>query len=141
MYGGSVSKSGFAKLHHICLSIKYLKASLAFYDQVMPLMGWNKRRSEKSTAYSNGEYEIYLEEAKQQNRPFHRYGIGLQHMAFNAPSREAVDHFYQALQDIGATVTDPPKEYPQYHEHYYAVFFKDPSGIPLEFCFVPGFEF
>lgn len=133
--------SDSAKLHHICLCVKDLQTSLVFYDQIMPLMGWDKRRGEKSTAYSNGHYEIYLEEAKEPDKPFHRYGIGLQHMAFNAPSREAVDSLYQALQEIGATVTDPPKEYPQYHEHYYAVFSKDPSGIQLEFCFTPGFEF
>ena len=79
--------------------------------------------------------------SKEPNKLFHRYGIELQHMAFGAPSRESVDHLYQLLQEIGAMITDPPKEYPQYHENYYAVFFKDPSGIQLEFCYTPGFKF
>lgn len=136
-----MSAATTAKIHHICLSIKDLEASLLFYDRVMPLMGWNERRSKKSTAYSNGAYEIYLEKSKESDKPFYRYGIGLQHIAFNAPSRDAVDHLYQSLQEINAAVTGPPKEYPQYHEHYYAVFFKDPSGIQLEFCYTPGFRF
>ena len=39
---------------------------------------------------------------------------------------------------VGATVLDPPAEYPQYGPGYYAVFFADPDGIKLECVYLPG---
>jgi len=33
------------------------------------------------------------------------------------------------LKACGATIVTPPKLYPEYHQNYYAVFFKDLEGI------------
>ncbi|MDN0074661.1 hypothetical protein QU481_07115 [Crenobacter sp. SG2303] len=35
----------------------------------------------------------------------------------------------------GATATESPAECPRYSDSYDAVFFTDPSGIALEFCY------
>jgi len=67
-----------------------------------------------------------------------RYSSGLHHLAWNAQSRKDVDALHELLGRIGATVTDPPALYPEYAEGYYAVFFCDPDGLKLEYCFVPG---
>ena len=50
---------------------------------------------------------------------------------------EDVDLLHELLLKIGATVLDPPADYPAYGEGYYAVFFSDPDGIKLEFVYVP----
>jgi hypothetical protein len=42
------------------------------------------------------------------------------------------------LIEIGATVLDPPADYPTYGDGYYAVFFADPDGIKLEFVQLPS---
>jgi catechol 2,3-dioxygenase-like lactoylglutathione lyase family enzyme len=67
-------------------------------------------------------------------------GLGLQHLAFNAASREMVDAVHQRLRELGAAITEAPAEYPQDTPRYYAVFFKDPSGIQLEVCPTPDME-
>ena len=38
---------------------------------------------------------------------------------------------------FGATILDPPAEYADYGEGYYAVFFADPDGLKLEYVFTP----
>lgn len=128
-------------LHHICLSVSDTKRSLAFYDIVMPRMGFRKRRSENSKAYASDAFEIYLEASKKPEYKHERFAVGVQHLAFHAPSREAVDGLFQTLQGIGADISDPPAEYPEYNPGYYAVFFQDPDGVTLEYCYTPGFQF
>ena len=41
------------------------------------------------------------------------------------------------LRSIGAEIESEPREY-DYAPHYYAVFFRDPSGIKLELVHSPG---
>jgi len=55
----------------------------------------------------------------------------------HAHSREDVNLLHELLLKIGATVLNPPADYPTYGEGYYAVFFSDPDGIKLEFVYVP----
>lgn len=123
---------GIAGLNHLCLSVPDLDAALAFYDRLMPAMGWRERSSADSRAYVAGNYEIYLQQSRIEGAGFVRHGVGLQHLAFNAPSRQAVDALHALLLEIGARVTDAPAEYPHYSDGYYAVFFQDPGGIALE---------
>lgn len=134
----SVVQPGIAGLNHLCLCVRDLDEALAFYDRVMPAMGWQPRRAPESRAYVAGNYELYLQQSRQPQAGFQRYGIGLQHLACNAPSRAAVDDLHALLLAMGADITDAPAEYPQYSAGYYAVFFRDPSGIALEFCYTPN---
>jgi catechol 2,3-dioxygenase-like lactoylglutathione lyase family enzyme len=62
---------------------------------------------------------------------------GLHHVAWHADSRIDVDNLHRLLIEIGATVLDPPADYPAYGKGYYAVFFADPDGIKLEFVYLP----
>jgi predicted lactoylglutathione lyase len=61
----------------------------------------------------------------------------LHHLAWVADSRADVDRLHKLLVEIGATVLDPPTDYPHYREGYYAVFFADPDGLKLEFVHTP----
>lgn len=58
-------------------------------------------------------------------------GLGT-HLAFNAPSREAVDEFYEAALQNGGTSYGAPGLREVYHENYYACFVLDPDGHRLE---------
>jgi catechol 2,3-dioxygenase-like lactoylglutathione lyase family enzyme len=56
------------------------------------------------------------------------------HVAFRAPSRAAVDAFYEAAIAAGGTDNGPPGPRPHYHEHYYGAFVLDPDGHNIEAC-------
>jgi catechol 2,3-dioxygenase-like lactoylglutathione lyase family enzyme len=54
------------------------------------------------------------------------------HIAFAAPSREAVDAFYRAALAAGATDNGPPGVREHYHPNYYGAFVLDPDGHNIE---------
>jgi catechol 2,3-dioxygenase-like lactoylglutathione lyase family enzyme len=54
------------------------------------------------------------------------------HVAFLAPSREAVDAFYRAALASGGTDNGPPGLRPHYHAGYYAAFVIDADGNNIE---------
>ena len=54
------------------------------------------------------------------------------HVAFRAPDRAAVDAVHEAAVAAGAEVLHAPKEWPQYHPGYYAVFLRDLDGHNVE---------
>lgn len=54
------------------------------------------------------------------------------HLAFSAPSREAVDAFYHAALEYGGTDNGPPGLRPHYGAHYYAAFIIDCDGHHIE---------
>ena len=65
-----------------------------------------------------------------------RYAIGLHHLAFDAPSRAAVDAVGAWLSEEGARIDGGPGER-GYSPGYYAVFFFDPDGLKLEVVHQP----
>jgi catechol 2,3-dioxygenase-like lactoylglutathione lyase family enzyme len=60
------------------------------------------------------------------------------HIAFAAPSRAAVDAFFQAALATGADVLNAPRLWPEYHPTYYGAFVRDPDGNNVEaVCHAP----
>jgi len=133
-------------LHHLDLNVSDLRRSGAFYDRLLTLLGY--RRVDYSSPAepegldwlapdSFGRFSIGLYPASD-TTAYRRHTPGVHHIAFAAPTRIAVDDLYQTLIAMGATILDPPRDYPQYEPGYYAVFFLDPDGIKLEYVFTPG---
>lgn len=54
------------------------------------------------------------------------------HIAFRAADREAVDAVHAAAVAAGAEVLHAPREWPEYHPGYYAVFLRDLDGHNVE---------
>ncbi len=54
------------------------------------------------------------------------------HIGFQAPGREAVEAVHQAAVARGAEVLHAPREWPEYHPGYYAVFLRDLDGHNVE---------
>ena len=54
------------------------------------------------------------------------------HVAFRAPDRAAVDAVHEAAVAAGVEVLHAPREWPEYHPGYYAVFLRDPDGHNVE---------
>jgi catechol 2,3-dioxygenase-like lactoylglutathione lyase family enzyme len=65
-------------------------------------------------------------------------GFRESHIAFAAPSRDAVDASFAAAVAAGAEVLHEPRLWPEYHPHYYGAFVRDPDGNNVEaVCHTP----
>ncbi|RCW38824.1 putative lactoylglutathione lyase [Halopolyspora algeriensis] len=54
------------------------------------------------------------------------------HLAFRAPDRQTVDAVHNAAREAGIEVLHAPREWPEYHPGYYAVFLRDLDGHNVE---------
>ena len=54
------------------------------------------------------------------------------HIAFTAPSRDAVDAVHGVAVGAGIEVLHEPRIWPEYHPGYYGVFLRDPDGNNVE---------
>lgn len=129
------------RVHHVDLSLRHIAEAEPLYDLVLTHIGYRRGKP-----YPNGggewdlpgSYEsigISPSKGPNRDREHDRYSSGLHHIAWSAESREDVDALYEKLKAFGATILDPPADYPEYNQGrgYYAVFFSDPDGIKLEY--------
>ena len=131
-------------IDHIQITVKDLQAAERFYDQFLPIVGFDIRRKVAATIETHDfqviEYahellafaitsprEAFKDELINRRKPG-----ALHHLAFKAETRDEVDLAYQKLLEMGATIVAAPRLYPEYHANYYAVFFKDPDNIKFE---------
>ena len=125
-------------IDHIDLVVSDLDRSLAFYTELLRPLGFSDT---SEITGERGERVVYLDrpghrgqiglrESQTEGAP-DRYGIGLHHLAFTAPTREAVDERAQWLKGNGHVIESGPADY-DYSPDYYAVFFSDPDGLKLE---------
>ena len=121
-----------AVFHHISLGVANLERAATFYDAVLAPLGL-VRMSEnpRHVAYGppgfDGEapFAILMRpDAKPPSDGFH--------MAFAAPSHEAVDRFHAEALRTGGTDEGPPGIRENYSPDYYAAFVRDPDGHRLE---------
>jgi glyoxylase I family protein len=133
-------------VHHIDLTVRDPKASFAFYDAVLTMLGYHLER-EDDRGYdwhldaATGAHSIGVVKAGGEGagRRHDRYSPGLHHLAWAVDSRLEVDRMHECLLKIGAVILDAPADYPQYNKGrgYYAVFFADPDDLKLECVYTP----
>ena len=118
------------KLDHIVLLVSDLDASLAYYETLLPLLGFTKSRDH---VWGN-EDGVYFDfkEATDIGEGYKRYGVGLNHLGFTAPSKEAVE-------DIAAAMKAAGFEAPELQRlgNSYALFMKDRDGMRFEITYSP----
>ena len=132
-------------IDHIQITVKDFPAAVAFYDRLMPLLGFvaDQRVSASVPAhdlrvveYGHPRLSFAITSPREglRTEDVNRRRPGsLHHLAFRVPSREEVDRLHVQLDAIGAVIVSPPREYPEYTPPgYYAVFFKDLEGIKYE---------
>ena len=133
---------GTGRVHHVIVTVNDLGRSLPFYEWLMPRLGYATHwRYEGGNGWLSpgGSFWLKPADARFATDTFHKDRVGLCEIAFAAATRGDVDALHTALVERGATILDPPREYPQYVPGYYAVFFTDPDGIKLELVHIPGF--
>jgi len=129
-------------IHHIDLTVRDVAASGPFYDAVLGFMGYRREREQVDGIDWDRDLpdsfcSIGIKPARR-DVAHDRYTPGLHHVAWAAASRDDVDLMYAELLRIGATILDPPADYPRYGAGYYAVFFADPDGLKFEYVHKPG---
>lgn len=131
-------------IDHIQITVRDMDAAAAFYDQLLPLLGFDLRHRVDRT-YPEHDFRVvdythprlgfaitsprtaFTEDLVHRRKPG-----SLHHLAFRAESREQVDALHAELLRIGATIVSGPQLHPEYSPDYYAVFWKDPDGIKFE---------
>lgn len=126
-------------LGHLGLNVADLAAAKAYYDELLPLLGFEEffsRDDEFSYRPAGGRRGTYLffyrAEATADPATYSRHRPGLQHLAFIVPSRTAVREARDVAARLGSTIVHEPREFPEYPPPYYATFWLDPWGFMLE---------
>lgn len=118
---------------HIDLRVKDRARAQAFYEKVLPALGFTRDTSgDEWGAFDAGRIgEVaaffgFTEDKKHQP--------GETRIAFWAESRAEVDRIAKVAREAGAKKIEGPELCEGYSPGYYAVFFEDPSGNKLEVC-------
>ena len=127
-------------LHHLIVNVKDVPTARAFYDWLMPRLGYPGVTDYGAmVGYFGDGGSFWLKQAAPTfaSDTFDKDRVGLCEIAFRADSRRQVDDLARDLAARGARILDPPKEY-AYTPGYYATFFADPDGLKLELVHIPG---
>ena len=132
---------GVEGIDHLDLAVSDLERSLAFYADC-------RRSATRGRARSGDAGRVYVARGRMgsvslrerqshaRERPYDRYDLGIHHIAFAAPSREAVDERHAWAREHGVEIESEPREY-DYTPGYYALFLHDPDGLKLEILHRP----
>jgi catechol 2,3-dioxygenase-like lactoylglutathione lyase family enzyme len=118
-------------LHHISFGVKDLERSATFYDATLSSLGYVRVWADETAVgygYPGGDDKLAIQlRSADATAP----GPGF-HLAFSAPSREAVALFHEAALQNGGKDNGGPGLRPDYGENYYAAFVVDPDGYRVE---------
>jgi catechol 2,3-dioxygenase-like lactoylglutathione lyase family enzyme len=117
-----------AMLDHLSIQVADVDRAAAFYDAVLaPIGGKRIMEFPGVIGYGTGfpSFWIGAEET---------HGDVRQecHIAFTAPSQEAVVAFRDAAAAQGMEVLHEPRLWPEYHAGYFGAFVRDPDGNNVE---------
>ncbi len=132
----------FRGINHVDIAVIDYDVSIKYYDVIFGWLGYSSFRAdaggfEAIYYFAFPHSAVGVHRASPDATPVSEGNAGIHHLALWAKSRDEVDRFYQFLCRQGVEVIDVPAQYPQYSPGYYAVFFKDPSGIRWELVHAP----
>ncbi len=122
-------------LSHIFIGTNDFDRALVFYAPLMEEgLGLARRFVDRSRPWAGWQSPgvarpLFLIGAPQDGQP-HLPGNG-QMTAFLAADRTAVDRSYALALAHGGSDEGAPGLRPEYHEHYYGAYFRDPDGNKL----------
>jgi len=125
-------------LHHLSFGVSNLAASARFYDAVLGALGYVRVWSDLASAPEHcaigygppgGGDKLALKQRPGTERLAPGPGF---HLAFAAPSRDAVHRFHEAALRHGGRDNGVPGPRPDYGPDYCAAFVIDPDGYRLE---------
>lgn len=123
-------------LDHLSIQCADVPAAAAFYDAVLPAIGGGRIMEFGDViGYGAGFPDFWIGPREHGADPAGHPP----HIAFKANDRAAVDAFHAAALAVGAEELHAPRVWPEYHEHYYGAFVRDPDGNNVEaVCHAPA---
>lgn len=115
-------------INHFGINCADLAASASFYDGVLGVLG-HSRLMDYGVAIGYGTDQPHFwistgEVASGPNREVH--------VAFTAPDAATVRAWYNKALELGAESLHEPRMWPEYHDHYFGAFVRDPDGNNVE---------
>lgn len=117
-------------LHHLSIGVADLGRAASFYDAALAPLGYVRVWSDDTAVgygLPGGGDQLAIKLAAHARPP----GAGF-HLAFAAPSHQAVAAFHAAAVAHGGRDNGGPGLRPHYGPHYFAAFVVDPDGHPVE---------
>ena len=119
---------------HVFVGVRDFERALAFYNPVMRALGIEARFVDASRPWAGWQSRpdprpLFLIGRPYDQQPHHP-GNG-QMVAFLAADRAAVRDAYAVAMANGGVSEGAPGLRPEYHEHYYGAYFRDPDGNKL----------
>ncbi|NNN14125.1 MAG: VOC family protein [Acidimicrobiaceae bacterium] len=122
-------------LDHLAIEVADVDTSAEFYLEVLAPIGI----AQSTRLEFEGEVTIGLSgpsgPASFWLNPTQNLETREVHIAFKAKDVATVDAVYKAALKAEKEVIHAPREYPEYHPGYYAVFIRDPDGHSVEAVF------
>ena len=133
---GTETKERSTMFSHITLGTNDLVRAAVFYDTVLATLGMERRYNAPEHGLvgygeQGGKPQVFICTPFDGEKATHGNGT---HIALLAPSRDAVDCFHVAALAAGGSDEGAPGLRPQYHEHYYGAYVRDPDGNKLQAC-------
>ena len=123
-------------ISHTSIGTNNIEAAKVFYDAVMATIGASRLLDYPgAVAYGKRLPEFWVQLPFDGGKAQTANGI---HFGFLAPSREAVDAFWEAAIGAGAAPDGEPGPRPLYGEPYYGCFVRDLDGHKIEAMFWDG---
>jgi lactoylglutathione lyase len=119
---------------HLYVGVSDFERALAFYEPLMDCLGIAPRFCDRSRPWAGwqsmpGPRPLFLIGRPHDGGP---PAPGNGHMvAFLAATRAIVDAAHAVALAHGGRDEGPPGLRPEYHEHYYGAYFRDPDGNKL----------
>ncbi|NLT54470.1 MAG: VOC family protein [Actinomycetales bacterium] len=123
-------------IDHLSLQVRDVAASASFYDTVLaPLGGRRLLDFGETIGFGTKDPDFWIGPVATDNEDRAAREV---HLAFTAPSRAAVQAFFDAAVGTGAEVLHAPRLWPEYHATYFGAFVRDPDGNNVEaVCHAP----
>jgi catechol 2,3-dioxygenase-like lactoylglutathione lyase family enzyme len=129
----TVGEVGCRGLDHIAMRVSSLARSMPYYAALLPLLGF-VRDGEAAWRGRDGLL-FHFSEADEGSRPYDRFGPGMNHLGFAAPSAASVARVRESMAAAGFAVPEI-----QTFAGATALFMKDPDGIRFEVSHEPAGE-
>jgi len=114
-------------LDHLSIQCSDVAVSAAFYDVILATIGGRRVLDFGDRIGFGTDFPCFWIGPNDSG-----HGFRESHIAFTAPTREAVIAFRDAALGTGADLLHDAREWPEYHPGYYGVFVRDPDGNNIE---------
>lgn len=115
-------------IDHFGINCADITAAKQFYDTTLATLGFSRQME-------FGDFIGYGREGEPAFWIGTFTGVGPNrenHIAFQAADAVAVRAWFDAAVGLGAEVLHEPRLWPEYHDHYYGAFVRDPDGNNVE---------